>query len=183
MGSLSAMLRRLSFLLAIVVGLNATALEEAGQGPPQWPRLAGHWGLAVSLATFGPPGTQVIARDYVQVGITPGVTLKIDEHWAVDLEFIGFSRWDFAPVSSHTIWVVDPGLVYNFGPAAVGLRTAVQIGEGIPLNYGLVPIVVVPFRFGRLAYFLEADLPIFVSAQPGTVACNVTALFQTGFAF
>jgi len=79
---------------------------------------------------------------------------------------------------------------------AGGLRLAVQIGEGVPLNFGVVPIVVVPYKITRkLSYFLELDLPVFVSAIPGTPATaltpatdsrvigSLTILFQTGFAF
>jgi len=167
---------------------------------PKWPRVGGHFGLALSIAAFDNDGTTVIGRDYVQVGVTPGITLKINEHWAVDFEFIGFSRWDLKPSGtpdvSHTIFVVDPGVVYNFGPVAAGLRLAVQIGEGVPLNFGAVPIVVVPFKLSsRLSYFLELDLPVFVMAKPGLPATALTAatetriigsltiLLQTGFAF
>jgi hypothetical protein len=27
----------------------------------------------------------------VQIGVTPGITVKLDDHWAIDFEFIGFS--------------------------------------------------------------------------------------------
>jgi len=162
--------------------------------------VGGHFGLALPFVTVSSDGTTVIGRDFGQVGITPGITVKLTEHWAVDFEFIGFSRWDLKPSGtpdvSHTIFVVDPGVVYNFGPVAAGLRLAVQIGEGVPLNFGAVPIVVVPFKLSsRLSYFLELDLPVFVMAKPGLPATALTAatetriigsltiLLQTGFAF
>jgi len=167
---------------------------------PKWPRVGGHFGLALSIAAFDNDGTTVIGRDYVQVGVTPGITLKINEHWAVDFEFIGFSRWDLNPPGrpdkSHTIFVVDPGVVYGFGPVAAGLRLAVQIGEGVGLNFGLVPIVVVPFAVSKkVSYFLELDLPVFVTATAGVPATaltqgvesrvigSLTILLQTGFSF
>ncbi len=167
---------------------------------PPWPRVGGHFGIAIPIAAFDNDGTSAIGRDFVQVGVTPGITIKVTERWAVDFEFIGFSRWDLnkagTPDKSHTIFVVDPGVVYNFGPVAGGLRLATQIGEGVPLNFGLVPIVVVPFKVTkRLSYFLELDLPVFVSASAGTPATaltpatdsrvigSLTILLQTGFAF
>jgi len=164
---------------------------------PRWPRVGGHFGLALSIANFDNDGTTAIGRDFAQVGITPGITIKIAERWAVDFEFIGFGRWDLTtPAKSHTIFVVDPGVVYNFGPVAAGLRLATQIGEGMPLNFGLVPIVVVPFKVtSKLSYFLELDLPVFVTAKAGTPATvltpatsdrvigSLTILLQTGFAF
>lgn len=165
---------------------------------PRWPRVGGHFGLALPIAAFDNDGTTVIGRDFAQVGITPDITIKIAERWAVDFEFIGFSRWDLStPARSHTIFVVDPGVVYNFGPVAAGLRLATQIGEGVPLNFGLVPIIVVPFKItSKLSYFLELDLPVFVSAIAGVpptalspagtsdrVIGSLTILLQTGFAF
>jgi hypothetical protein len=174
--------------------------KAAGPGFPSWPRVGGHFGLAISLASFDNNGNSVIGRDFVQIGVTPGITLKLSDRWAVDFEFIGFSRWDLnppgTPDKSHTIFVVDPGVVYNFGPVAAGLRLAVQIGEGVGLNFGLVPIVVVPFKItSKLSYFLELDLPVFVMGTAGVPATaltpavesraigSLTILLQTGFAF
>ena len=167
---------------------------------PVWPQLGGHFGLAISIASFDNNGNTVIGRDYVQIGVTPGITLKLSAHWAIDFEFIGFSRWDLNPPGrpdkSHTIFVVDPGVVYGFGPVAAGLRLAVQIGEGVGLNFGLVPIVVVPFAVSKkVSYLLELDLPVFVTATAGVPATaltqgvesrvigSLTILLQTGFSF
>lgn len=167
---------------------------------PAAPRVGGHFGLALPVVAFDNDGTSAIGRDFVQVGVTPGITVKLTERWAVDFEFIAFSRWDLerpgTPDKSHTIFVADPGVVYNFGPVAAGLRLAVQVGEGVPLNFGLVPIAVVPFKVTRrLSYFLELDLPVFVTASAGAPATATTPasdarvvgslaiLLQTGFAF
>jgi hypothetical protein len=164
---------------------------------PSWPRVGGHFGLALPIVAFDNDGTTVLGREFAQVGVTPGITIKIAERWAVDFEFIGFGRWDLTtPARSHTVFVVDPGVVYNFGPVAGGLRLATQIGEGVPLNFGLVPIVVVPFKISsKLSYFLELDLPVFVTATAGVPATaltpatsdrvmgSLTILLQTGFAF
>src|SRR3954470_12829938 len=161
---------------------------------PRWPRVGGHFGIAIPIAAFDNDGTSAIGRDFVQIGITPGITLKLTDRWAIDFEFIGFSRWDRnppgTPDKSHTVFVVDPGVVYNFGPVAGGLRLAVQIGQDVPLNFGLVPIGVVPFKISkRVSYFLELDLPVFITAVAGTattpsrVIGSLTILLQTGFAF
>ena len=179
---------------------SAPLAKEAVAAAPVWPQLGGHFGLAISIASFDNNGNSVIGRDYVQIGVTPGITLKLSAHWAIDFEFIGFSRWDLNPPGrpdkSHTIFVVDPGVVYGFGPVAAGLRLAVQIGEGVGLNFGLVPIVVVPFAVSKkVSYFLELDLPVFVTATAGVPATaltqgvesrvigSLTILLQTGFSF
>jgi hypothetical protein len=130
--------------------------------------------------------------------VTPGIALKLTEHWAIDFEFVAVGKWEFgsngAPDRSRTVIVVDPGVVYNFGRVATGLRLAVSVGD--PMSYGLIPIVVVPFKVSRtLSYFLELDLPIFVTAIAAAPATATTAAtdshavgsvgfqFQTGFAF
>ena len=150
-------------LLLLVLAAAASAFADettppAKAGAADFPRVGGHFGVALPVAAFDNDGTSAIGRDFVQVGVTPGITLKLSDRWAVDFEFIGFSRWDRnppgTPDKSHTIFVVDPGVVYNFGRVAAGLRLAVQIGESVPLNFGIVPIVVVPFKLSaRVSYF------------------------------
>jgi hypothetical protein len=196
-------MRTLAFRIGIALALltaSTAAIAEENAPPPSWPRVGGHFGLALPIAAFDNDGSTVIGRDFVQVGVTPGITVKLDPHWAIDFEFIAFSRWDLnppgVPNKSHTILVVDPGVVYNFGRVAAGLRLAVQIGEAVPLNFGIVPIVVVPFKINKkLSYFLELDLPVFVFGYAGVPATaltpavesrvigNLTILLQTGFAF
>jgi hypothetical protein len=200
-------MRLVLLILSIWLSTNIAAYAEespparaAAPESPKWPRVGGHFGLALPIVAFDNDGTTAIGRDFVQVGVTPGITVKIAERWAVDFEFIGFSRMDLnppgTPNKSHTLLVVDPGVVYNFGPVSGGLRLAVQIGEGVPLNFGIVPIVVVPFKISHaLSYFLELDLPVFVFGHAGIPATvttpaiearvvgNLTILLQTGFAF
>jgi hypothetical protein len=189
-------------LIVLLAGLTAGADEPppAKAAAPQFPSIGGHFGLALPVVAFNNDGTTAIGRDFVQVGVTPGVTIKLSGCWAVDLEFIAFSRWDRnppgTPDKSHTIFVADPGVVYNFGRFAAGLRLAVQVGQDVPLNFGIVPIIVVPFKVTpKVSYFIELDLPVFVSASAASPATAVasatqdrvlgslTILFQTGFAF
>ena len=51
---------------------------------PGWPRVGGHFGIAIPIAAFDNDGTSAIGRDFVQVGVTPGITVKVTERWAVD---------------------------------------------------------------------------------------------------
>src|SRR4051794_22914852 len=103
---------------AFAVAEEAPPAKAAAPDFPRWPRVGGHFGIAIPVAAFDNDGTSAIGRDFVQVGITPGITLKLTDRWAIDFEFIGFSRWDRnppgTPDKSHTIFVVDPGVVYNF---------------------------------------------------------------------
>src|SRR5262245_14634712 len=84
----------------VVLGLLATAapaLADSGshtaESTPTWPQLGGHWGIALPIAELGTAPAAVIGRDFFQFGLTPGLTVKLDEKWAVDFEFIAFSRW------------------------------------------------------------------------------------------
>ncbi|RKG72196.1 hypothetical protein, partial [Corallococcus terminator] len=153
-----------------------------------WPKIGGHWGLAVPLVSFTDEDTTGIFADFIQVGIAPGITVKLNEKWAVDFEFIAFSRWQFSdngtPARASTSIVVDPGVVYDFGSFSGGLRTAVQVGEGVPFNLGLVPIINKGFPITeRLKWFVELDLPFFFTGTPGDGGVSFTPLVQTGIAF
>lgn len=154
--------------------------------PPAGPKVGGHFGTALPIVTFSDE-TTVIGSDFWAVGITPGITVKLDDRWMVDFEFIGFSRWEKVkngPDVAHTVWVVDPGVLYNFGPVVAGVRTAMVIGAGQPFNFGIVPIVVLPFTVSeKLKYFLELDAPTFINTSPDKTRGSVGLLFQTGFAF
>lgn len=189
-----------AYPILLMLCITAPARAEDVPAKPSSPRVGGHFGLAINIANFDNDGATVMGRDYVQIGVTPGITVKLDDHWAIDFEFIGFGRWDLnksgTADKSHTIFVVDPGVIYNFGRVAAGLRLAVQIGESVPMNFGIVPIVVVPFTVTKkLSYFLELDLPVFITAVAGTPTTpttpavasrtvgSMTILLQTGFAF
>ncbi|WP_216618684.1 hypothetical protein, partial [Corallococcus carmarthensis] len=170
----------------------AKSKAEAGTGgsgeAPSWPRVGGHWGLVVPLVSFTDEGTTGIFADFLNVGIAPGVTVKLNEKWSIDFEFIGFTRWTFendgTPASASTSIVVDPGVVYDFGPFSGGLRTAVEVGSGIPFNLGLVPIINKGFPINEgLKWFVELDLPFFVTGVPGNGGFSLTPLIQTGVAF
>src|SRR4051794_6118388 len=54
---------------------------------PPWPRVGGHWGFALPIVNVSNVSTTVIGRDFANIGIAPGVTVKLDPHWAIDFEF------------------------------------------------------------------------------------------------
>src|SRR4051794_7183790 len=85
----------------------APPAKAAAPGFPTSPRVGGHFGLAIPIAAFDNDGTTAIGRNFVQIGVTPGITVKLTDRWAVDFEFIAFSRWDLNATGtadkSHTI--------------------------------------------------------------------------------
>jgi hypothetical protein len=144
----------------------------------QYPALGGHLGFALPILTISDQ-TTTIGSDFVTVGITPGLTVHLDEKWAVDFEFIAFN--DFKNNGATTL-VVDPGVIRKFDNFVVGLRVASRVGN--PPNVGIVPIFVVPFRISEtLVYFVEADIPVFFTDIGSDVRTSGTFLFQSGFGF
>lgn len=146
----------------------------------QYPAVGGHLGMAIPIATLGGRKNVAIGEDFVTVGLTPGITVHLDEKWAVDFEFIAFNEFKNTPAA--TTFVVDPGIIRKFDGFVVGLRVATQVGA--PTNSGVVPILVVPFKIGqRAVYFVEADVPLFVRDAGDKALFSATFLFQTGIGF
>lgn len=174
-------IRRLA--LAASLGCFSSALTAspafADEAKYTGPRLGGHLGAAVPIATFA-KRTTVIGRDFGTVGLTPGVTFHLDERWAIDFEFIAFNELKNTPAA--TTFVVDPGVLRKFDGFVTGLRVATQVGA--PTNVGVVPIVVVPVKLSeKLSAFVEADVPLFLRDVGGELTPSATLLLQTGVGF
>jgi hypothetical protein len=181
--------RRLCFSFVSLLTLSAAATvahparaqegPAATPAPTSGPRLGGHLGMALPLATFGKE-TTLVGRDFTTMGLTPGVTFHLDDEWAIDFEFIAFNETKNTP--APTTFIVDPGVLRKFDGFVTGLRVATQVGA--PTNIGLVPIVVVPFRITeKLSYFVEADVPLFLRDDGKEMRPSATLLFQTGVGF
>jgi hypothetical protein len=170
-------------------GTGGSSTQAGAEDSSTWPRLGGHVGLAVPIVKIATSGVTAIGADFLQIGIAPGVTIKLDEHWAIDLETVGYTIWQFAdgatPARASTALVVDPGVIYNCGAFATGLRTGVQIGEQVPFNLGLIPLVNFGlFPLGKLKWFAELDLPFFVLGEPGSSATvSFAPQIHTGVSF
>lgn len=186
----------------VAVAHAQAAPEAAPSPPPVGLGLGGHLGLAIPLVSISSKTTG-IGSDFVTIGISAGVTMKLTTHWAFDFEFVAYNEFKATP--AETSFVVDPGVLYNFGPVVVGGRVATKLGAGELTNVGIVPIVVVPFKITEhLSYFVEADVPIFFTDNEtsasatvcaggtcpptfkpasGDVQASVGLQFQTGIAF
>jgi hypothetical protein len=145
----------------------------------QFPALGGHLGFALPIATFG-KDTTTIGSDFTTIGITPGITVHLDEKWAVDFEFIAFNELKNTPAA--TTFIVDPGVIRKFDGFVLGGRVATQVGA--PSNVGLVPIFVLPFKISdKAVYFVELDVPLFLRDDGAKMRGSATILFQSGFGF
>ena len=180
----------LPILAATLITTQASAQDSmtapadiAGTAPTgsqkQYPALGGHLGFAVPIATVS-KNTTVTGDDFFSLGLTPGLTVHLDDKWAIDFEFIAFNEIKNTP--SATTFVVDPGVIRKFDGFVAGLRVASRVGA--PTNVGIVPIVVLPIRISEtLVYFFEADLPVFFTDNGAGAQASATFLFQSGFGF
>jgi hypothetical protein len=149
--------------------------------PQQYPAVGGHFGTAIPIVTVS-GDTTVIGADFVTLGLTPGMTVHLDDKWAIDFEFIAFNQLKSPAVHGNTTLVVDPGIIRKFDGFNLGLRVATQVGA--PINSALVPIFVLPIKVSkRSVYFVEADLPTFVRDNGHKAELSTTFQIQTGFGF
>jgi len=149
-----------------------------------YPRVGGHLGFALPIFTLAKNST-IIGGDFVNIGLTPGITVTLDDHWSVDFEFVAYIPLKDLPQGVGI--VVDPGVLYNFGDFTAGLRVATKVTEAT--NIGLIPIFVLPLKnllSGPFTPFVEADVPIFFqdNRQPGGPGvASIGLQFQAGVAF
>jgi hypothetical protein len=140
-------------------------------------RVGGHVGLAVPLVTIPSEGDTTDVGDQFTLVAPIGVTVKLSDRVAIDLETQVANPVD---PSGTTALVVAPGIVYNFGPFAAGLRVASEIGADS--NVGLIPLINKGlFPVGAATWFVEAAFPTFVHATPPDV--TFTAVIHTGLGF
>jgi hypothetical protein len=173
-------------LLPVSEAAAAEPEEAPAEAPPKVRKLGGHFGLGVPIVTVGTPGTSVIGRDFGVTGIVAGINLGLTPKWSIDFEFIALG--DFKPSNvpgrqlSTTVFVLDPGVVYNAGFLFAGIRAAMRVPAPLGgAEFGLIPIIGKAFKINDyVAYYIELDLPVFAHS---TGDVTFTTFFQTGFGF
>jgi hypothetical protein len=162
----------------------AEVTAEAPAKAPKLRRLGGHLGLGVPIVTVGTLGTTVVGRDFGVTGITAGINIGLTEKWSIDFEFIALGNFKPipGPVTSTTLIVLDPGVIYNPGFMFVGIRAAMRVPSPLGgAEFGLIPIIGKGFKINDyVAYYIELDFPTFAHST-GNV--TFTTFFQTGFGF
>jgi hypothetical protein len=130
--------------------------------PAQGRTVGGHVGLATPLVTITSDDNTDIGDTFTLVAPV-GVTVKLSDTLAVDFETQVHTP--LKPKGGTSTLVVAPGVVYDLGPFAVGLRVASAIDK--PANVGLIPLINRGlFKLGEAAWFVEAALPTFVHRDP-----------------
>jgi hypothetical protein len=173
----TALLSALALSMVATTQASAKAQDPApaSPAPPPGKSVGGHVGVATSLVTVANQ-TQTIG-DRFTIAAPLGVTVKLSDRWAVDFEVVVNTPVD--PKGTTTL-VVDPGVIYNFGPVAGGLRLAWQLDSST--NIGLIPLINRGLvDMGYATWFIEAAFPMFIQDGDDNFAFN--AVIHTGFGF
>jgi hypothetical protein len=147
---------------------NASAGQAAQSAGP---RLGGHVGTATPLVTVS-KNTRTIADQFTLLHPI-GISFKFQEV-VVDFETVVVN-----PVEpgGNVGLVIDPGVVYNFGDFAAGLRAAWQQSGS---NFGLIPLVNKGLvDFNQATWFVEAAFPTFYRSN----SVEFNAVLHTGVGF
>jgi hypothetical protein len=166
------------------IALDPTHTETAS--PPARPAVGGHAGFGFALMNFGTPPTAWIGRDFFLAGPVIGIDYHFDPHWSVDFQLLMLSQWlNTAAFKPGSIFVMSPGVSYNWGPIITGLSVIGRTSE-TGAYIGFSPILVKTFGSGPLLYFLELDLPLFVQGPTPTTSgatITMTPFLQFGVGF
>jgi len=170
---------RLSALTSLVfAAFQTSAHAESDQTPPAPPpggvQIGGHVGVAVPVV-MSSGGQTTTVSDQLTFAHPIGIGFKLSPEWTVDFETI-FGN----PVHPRgmTGFTVDPGVIYNAGPVAVGLRVKWDIGS--VSNFGVIPLVNRGLvHFGKATWFVEAAFPMTYTYNTMSYA----AVIHTGVGF
>jgi hypothetical protein len=159
----------------------AFATEEAREADvkaeretPERSRVGGHVGVATPLAEAASE-SHVIGRDRFLVLANPiGLSIHTSPKWTFDFEVIVTQS---VLRASRPGLIIDPGVVYHFGPVSAGLRVAHEVAA--PANIGAIALVNKGFEVPFGKWFVEAAFPTFIREGSPSVA----AVLHTGIAF
>jgi hypothetical protein len=153
----------------MALGLVAVATPTKAQEKP----VGGHVGVATPLVTLADPTTSI--GDQFTLLTPIGIGFRTSKHVIVDFETVVATPVEPGGVTGL---IVDPGVIYDWGGVATGLRVAFQIGNRG--NIGLIPLVNVPVAdLGGANWFVEGAFPLFYVA--GDVSLTVVAHTGIGF--
>jgi hypothetical protein len=151
-------------------------------------QVGGHIGVATSFVTVSGRTDPVTGKstttlsDRVPLVVPIGISIHMSDTIVIDFETQ--VALQLHPAGT-TVFNVDPGIVYNFGPAAAGLRLLLPVGA-TPAAAGLIPLInkgVVDLGFGT--WFVEAAFPIVYHGSGLGTGAFVTfdAVLHTGIGF
>jgi hypothetical protein len=124
-------------------------------------RLGGHFGALFPLVSHVGGETTTIGDDFT-IGFPTGITVKMNDRWAFDLELVPSIQND-ALLASLT---VHPGILRSLPHSlAVGLRMAFDVNQP---SWGFTPLLnhAFPAHGHAYAYFIEGVVPIRIQEDP-----------------
>jgi hypothetical protein len=167
-------------LRRLIVGVVIASSPAIALGVGEGRSIGGHIGVATPLVTrTSESSANTDISDTFTLVVPIGVTAKLSEKLAVDFETQVVSP--LKPKGGVSKLVVAPGVVYNLGVVAAGLRVASSIGD--PPNVGLIPIINRGlFPVGGATWFVEAAFPTFWHRAPDP-RVTFDVVIHTGIAF
>ncbi len=155
--------------LPLFMALTFTSFEAQAQN-----QLGGHFGIVQPLVSFQENAPNHF--DPYTIGFPMGITVRKNEKFAYDLEFVGFIS--FAENNDAVNLLVHPGLLWGLGNSfTFGTRLAYEIGGG---RYGFSPLLNKGFAIGDQPVFIEFVLPVRTGSGGGL---SVTAALHLGVGF
>lgn len=151
--------------------------------------IEGHVGIATPVVTVttGKNGQTQTPGDQFTLLHPIGIGFKVSEHAAVDFEVV---FGDPIKPRGTTNLVIDPGIVYDTGPAVLGIRLALPVSA--TTSYGVIPLIhkgIVDIG-GGANWFVELAFPTFLHFNPanadgtsGETTLEFNAVFHTGVGF
>jgi hypothetical protein len=173
-GAVNARFHAVGLAAALALAAPGSRAQQAGPAEPTAKTVGGHVGVATPLVTVSEE-TTTIADQFTL--LTPiGIGFKVAPRVAVDFETVVATPIDQG--GATTGLVVDPGVIYDLGGVALGLRVAFRIGA--PANVGLIPLVNAGLvDLDGATWFVEAAFPTFYSSD----ASDFNAVLHTGIGF
>jgi hypothetical protein len=155
----SAVHRMKCIKLACSLGVGLAAASMTTTALADGSSVGGHIGVATPLVTVSKTTTTI--GDGLTLLNPIGVTVKPGGKLVIDFEVVVAT-----PVSKPDTngLVVDPGIVYNWGAFATGLRLAFKTNH--ITNVGLIPLINFPLAdLGGAGWFIEAAFPTFIESE------------------
>ena len=167
-GSRASVRRRLFPALGVTLGMSCLGGTARAESTPE-----GHVGIATPFVTLR--GKTTTIADQFTILNPIGIGFKPKPVLVLDFETVVATAVN---PGGPTGLVVDPGVVYDTGPVALGLRVAWKLGQRG--NVGLIPLVnrgLVAWDGG--VWFIEAAFPTFFSAE----STELNLVLHTGVGF
>ncbi len=143
--------------------------------------IGGHFGIVQPIITLQ-DGETIDGFDPHAIGFPIGITVRKNEKFAFDAEFVPFiaSAEDATgnSVSAVRELLVHPGLLWGIGnKLTFGNRLAFELGSG---RYGFTPLLNRGFTLGKTNVFAELVLPVRVGNDQDI---SFTAALHFGIGF